>query len=249
MHAGNSFFTAALVVAAVLCEPAAAGTTRAPARPAASDSVTVRAMFRWEGSNLEPCRLPEDWGWDSLTCRLARRGAFPPNGWTPYFAVTRILSKDSAWVAFSGVPHGSRLSSRGFIVPESLLVSRTWSETFGTQVMDAEGWFRVRLVDPWPEPVRAPLKTARLVGRVEDDSTGCALFWSRLTIDGTKLGAFTDTLGHFEIADVPVGKISLNACATGYSWKHLELVVPDSALSLRLRRQPGVPRWVPPRCH
>lgn len=215
---------------------------------AAIDSVTVRAMFRWQGSDLEPCRLPEDWGWDSLTSRLAPSGAFPPNGWTPYFAVTRVLSRDSAWIAFSGVPQGSRLSSRGFIVPESLLVSRLWSETFGTQVMDAEGWFRVRLVEPWPEPIRAPVKTARLVGRVEDDSTGCALFWCRLTIDGTKLGALTDTLGRFEIAEVPVGKVSLNACATGYSWEHVELVVPGSALTLRLRRQPGAVVRAVPRC-
>lgn len=232
----------------VLSGSVAVSSGRTPASRAPIDSITVRAMFKWLGSDAEPCRLPEDWGWDSLTWRLAPNQAFPPNGWTPSFTVGRVLSRHSAWIKFGGVPHEGRLSSRGFIVPDSLLVSGQWSETFETLVMDASGWFRVRLVDPWPEPARAPVKTTRLVGRVEDDSTGCAIFWCRLTINGTKLGVLTDTLGHFEIADVPVGRISLNACAGGYSWEHLEVEVPSDDLSLRLRRQPGANLGIRPSC-
>lgn len=140
---------------------------------------------------------------------------------------------------FKGVQLGSRISSNGFVVPESMLVTRAWSSTYGTEVMDASGWFRIRLVDPWPEPTRTPAKTTHLVGRVEDDSTGCAILWCRLTLDGSKLGAFTDTLGRFEITDVPVGRISFNACATGCEWKHLEIEPPSGDLALRLRRVPG----------
>jgi hypothetical protein len=152
-----------------------------------------------------------------------------------------VLSRDSAWIAFRG-------GGEGFVVPNSLLVSGRWSETFGTRVTDADGWFRVRLVDPWPEPIRAPVKTTRLVGHIEDDSTGCAIFLCRLTIDGTKLGAFTDTLGRFEIANVPVGMISLNACSIGYSWKHLDVAVPSGVLSLRLQWQLGADTRYRARC-
>ena len=217
---------------------------------AAIDSISVRGMFKWEGGgdDIEPCPLPEDWGWDSLTWRLGPKEAIPPNGWTPGFTVGKVLSRDSAWIAFQGIPWGSRLSARGFIVPDSLLVTRRWSDTFTTSVSDAQGWFRVKLIDPWPEPTRAPVRAARLVGRVQDDSTGCAIFWCRLMIEGTKLGAVTDTLGRFEIADVPVGKMSLNACAFGYSWKHLVVAVPSGALTLRLRRQPGAALRAVTRC-
>src|SRR4029077_13441275 len=69
MHSGRLIRTliASLAVSAIWSAAAAVASGRALAMRAAIDSVTVRAMFRWEGSNMEPCRLPEDWGWDSLT--------------------------------------------------------------------------------------------------------------------------------------------------------------------------------------
>jgi hypothetical protein len=242
MRSWSLNLAATVVVATVLSLPAAVGSGRAPVSLAVTDSITVRAMFRWQGSDtMEPCRLPEDWNWDSLTWRLAPNEAIPPNGFTPRFVVKRVLSRDSAWIAFRGFRNG-------FQVPDSLLVSSKWSETFGTRVTDADGWIRLRLIDRSPERLRPPVKTTRLVGRVEDDSTGCAVFWCWLTINGTKLGAFTDTLGHFEIGDVPVGSISLNACAFGHEWKRLEIRVPCGALTLQLRRHPGADTRMQSRC-
>ena len=224
-----------------------AGASSAPSvrRSSAPESVAVRVMFKSWGGELEQCTGPS-WGWDSLTWRM-RQGQPVPHTFMfekPEFRIGRTFSADSAWLIYCArnlavAEHASGPSNG----PEwdSLVVSSSWSPTFTTVgVDDAQMWFRVRLVDPWPEPPRKPIKTASLRGSVVDDSTACAVYFCQVVIDGTKLSANTDSLGRFVLTGVPVGEVGVDACAGGYISGHTETRVPRDRLLIRLRRDPRV---------
>ncbi len=201
-------------------------------RSMTSDSVTVRVMFKASGSELEQC-TGLNWGWDSLTWRL-RPGETIPHAFIfvrPEFKIGQRSSADSTWL----IVEPGRLT-----VADSSLVTSQWTPIFTTVgIKDAQMWFRVRLVDSWPEPLRKPMRTTTLRGKIVDDSTGCAVFFCQVIVVGTKLTARSDTLGRFAISDVPVGEVGVDACAGGYVWNHMEVRAPADSLLIRLRRHPG----------
>ena len=59
-------------------------------------------------------------------------------------------------------------------------------------------------------------QTGRLGGYVTDRVTGDALAGVTIRVESTRLGAFTDKDGRFEIKDVPIGPVVLRASIVGY---------------------------------
>jgi hypothetical protein len=99
-------------------------------------------------------------------------------------------------------------------------------------------WFRVRLVEPWPEVAPRKISTTTLRGKVIDDSTGCALSFCQTLVDGTSISAWSDTLGYFVLNGVPIGRVAIDAFRPAYLGRHLEIVAPNDSITLRLRRDP-----------
>ncbi len=194
------------------------------------ESVTVRVAYKSWGGEMEQCAGP-NWGWDSLTWRL-RQGEIAPRNevfFEPQFRITNVISPDSARFA---VRHGI------FTAPDSFIVTPRWSETFSTVgIKDAQVWFRVRLVTPWPERPRTPVATTTLRGEVVDDSTGCGIYFCQVVVISTRCNAYTDTLGGFTLTDVPVGEVKAEACAGGYS-QDVVVHVPRDTLVFRFPHDP-----------
>lgn len=124
---------------------------------------------------------------------------------------------------------------------DSVVVTTRPADFNTINVADAEAWFRVRLVSPWPEAPKAPRRTTTLRGRIVDDSTGCGVYFCQVVVDDTQCSAYTDTLGSFVLEGVPVGGIGVDACAGGGIGKHVKASVPgDSLIVIRLQ---GLPRY------
>src|SRR6185369_11174922 len=65
--------------------------------------------------------------------------------------------------------------------------------------------------------------TGAIEGRVFDSRRGTYLEKARITIDGSKQEAFTDSTGGFRLLDVPAGTITLKIFYTGLG-SHTEVV-------------------------
>ncbi len=73
-----------------------------------------------------------------------------------------------------------------------------------------------------------------LHGLVIDNKTRQPVFDAAILVEGTKLGAMSDSLGHFCVPTVPNGTYTLRISKPGYMSKHLKGVVAprDSTLVL-----------------
>jgi hypothetical protein len=206
------------------------------------DSVALRLFSKLLVDERDICTT-ENWGWDSLTRRLApgdsvandlldRIGA--------HFALGRIMTPDSAWLRY---PRCRLMSLESYTeeapVWDSVLVTSRladFQQATATGVMGTVMWFRVRLVRPWPEPPPLARRTTVLRGRVLDDSTGRGIAHCQVVVDGTHCSAYTDTLGEFVLRGVPVGAIGVLACARGLSWEHVDVQAPVDSVIIRLPR-------------
>lgn len=228
----------ALIVLAVAASGLPPALTAAP-----RDSVAVRVYYKEWGGELESC-TGLNWGWDSLTRRMASGDSISVGLYSVlrgHFTLGKVISPDSAWLAYP--PSRLVWDSQGYKPSDYrepnwvLLTTRPAPfRTYG--IRDAEGFYRVRLVMPWPEPSPKPVRTSILRGRVVDDSTGCAVFFCQVVVDWTKCTARTDTLGQFSLVGVPVGEAGVNACAPGWVTGHSAARVPGDAVVIRLRRDP-----------
>jgi hypothetical protein len=161
----------------------------------------------------------------------------------PEFRIGRVFGRRAAELIYRArsvaLPGVKGDPTRG---PEwrTITITNAWTRRFGTVgIDDGSGWFRVRLVDPWPEPSARRTRTASILGSVRDDSTGCAVDLCQVVVDGTNLAAYTDTLGRFVLAGVPIGKVGIVVCLPGYMRQQLEVRVPDEELVVRLKREAG----------
>jgi len=85
-------------------------------------------------------------------------------------------------------------------------------------------------------PVRAQNvggPAAAITGRVTDASTHNAIVGAAVTIEGTTIGARTDSTGEFRIAAAPAGPQVLRAQRIGYSPTRISLAVPTSGALTR----------------
>jgi hypothetical protein len=237
---------AGLHVALVAASLVGAGPVRQTTRAshAIRDSVTMRVMFKSWGGEMDICNGPE-WGWDSLTWRV-RPG--DPVGHTfsffnsPPFRLGRALAADSVRLFFQHhvlALEGQPARASSTFGWDSVVVTTRPTAFRTINVDDALMWFRLKVVSPWPEPRREPPATTTLRGSIVDDSTGCPIHHAaRVVVVGTRLGAYTDSLGGFNISDVPVGQIGVDACAETYISTHIDTRVPGDSLAIRLRRDP-----------
>jgi hypothetical protein len=240
--AASAASTAVLI--AVLCG-AGRPSTAVAQRSSAPESVAVRVKFLSSGAwGAEPahCTAP-DWGWDSLTWRV-RSGQPVPHAFMfsqPEFRIGRTFAPDSAWLCYRArylAPVGHERDPSRAPDWDSLIVTSRWTPTLTTiGVYDAQKWFRVRLVAPWPEARPSPIETASLRGIVVDDSTGRTVSRCHVVVDGTRLDADADSLGRFVLANVPVGQRDIYACSARYMPSHAVVRVPSAPIEIRLRRE------------
>jgi hypothetical protein len=210
-----------------------------PGRGRPPDSVTVRVAFRIWGGELEQC-TGLNWGWDSLTLRLTPGKSFGGDSLGARFTLGHIVTADSAWLIYPMRKLGLYgRQSDPVRSPEfdSVIVTPRPTAFNTINVKDAEVWYRVTLSTPWPEPPRKPMKTTTLAGRVVDDSTGCGMYFCQVVVDGTRCSAYTDTLGAFVLARVPIGEVGINACS-GDIRSHVVVRVPRDKLVIRLPHDP-----------
>jgi TonB-dependent starch-binding outer membrane protein SusC len=59
--------------------------------------------------------------------------------------------------------------------------------------------------------------TGTLFGTVVDETTGEALVGARLSVSGTRVGATTDSLGVYELAELPPGQVAVRVELSGYA--------------------------------
>ncbi len=190
-----------------------------------------------------------EWGWDSLTWRV-RPGETVGNTFgfinSPSFRLGKRLDTHAVRLLFqkSALALDGRDSKAPGVYGWDSVTITTRPTAFHTiNVDDALMWFRVKLVPRWPEPPPKPHPTTVLRGNVVDDSTGNPIGLSAcVVVVATRLAAYTDRLGTFNIADVPVGRIGVDACAFAYIGGHLDTQVPRDPITIRLRRDSRLPR-------
>jgi hypothetical protein len=218
-----------------------------PALSTIPDSVALRLFSKsWVGEG-DVCDT-WNWGWDSLTWRLAPRNTLVDDLLDRLgvrFRLGRILARDSAWLIYSrrrlewlpqpGEPYPRVLLPNELPEWDSVVVT-TRPVKFGSAIgiVDTAMWFRAELVSPWPQARQAPRKTTTLRGRVVDHSTGRGIAGCQVVVDDTKCSAYTDPLGLFVLRGVPVGVIGVLACSRGWSWEHVEVRVPVDSLVIRV---------------
>ena len=220
--------------------PVAERRSRGPG--AAPDSVALRLFSKLLVDERDICTT-ENWGWDSLTRRLAPGGSVANDlldRLGAQFTLGRIMTPDSAWLRY---PRCRLMSLASYTeeapVWDSVLVttrSTDFQNATAAGVVDTVMWFQVRLVRPWPEPPPLRRRTTTLRGRVLDDSTGRGIAHCQVVVDGTHCSAYTDTLGVFVLRGVPVGAIGVLACARGLSWEHVDVHAPVDSVIIRLQR-------------
>ena len=82
--------------------------------------------------------------------------------------------------------------------------------------------------------VSSVTETGTISGRVTAKNTGQALPGANIIIEGTNLGAATDTRGFFEIKNVPVGKYTIRVNLIGYETRKITAVKVKANSSTRL---------------
>ncbi len=215
----------------------------------AADSVTFRVLYKaWGSGETAECNS-DDWGWDSVTFRLAKgdtaaigRGSFRE----VHLQLVRVFSPDSAWVSYRvgemsviGNPIGPwPIPQPGHPELDSIVISPR-AVTFGTNTVDAGWYYRVRTVWPWPEPARKRVRMTTLFGKVVDATSGRLIPAARVVVLGTRIGALTDRTGRFTLTDVPVGIARLDACGGCYLKTHMDVITPSDSIVFRLSRRPG----------
>lgn len=236
-----SSLTLALLVA-TSCQKTAPVEGQLPA----SDSIAVRVLYKgWGGEETAEC-ISEDWGWDSLTWRLAAGSLATVTGHARdvHFQLTRLLASDSAMLAyrpgevFPVTGSGPWPLAREYPQLDSIVVS-TRPTRFTTRTVDGGWYYSVRTVPSWPELVRKPDRTTTLFGKVVDATSGRSIYVARVVVLGTKVGVLTDRVGRFTLTGVPIGSVRLDACAGCYLKTHIEVHAPSDSLVIPLRRKPG----------
>jgi hypothetical protein len=210
----------------------------------APDSVALRLFSKLLVDDRDVCTT-ENWGWDSLTRRLAPGDSlaseFLLDRLGAQFTLGRIVAPDSAWLRYPRC----RLESLATYTEEasvwdSVLVTTTrpadFQQATATGIMDTVMWFRVRLVRPWPEAPPLARRITVLRGRVVNDATGRGVARCQVVVDGTHCSTYTDSLGVFVLRDVPVGAVGVLACARGLTWEHVDVQAPDDSVIIRLQR-------------
>ncbi len=66
-----------------------------------------------------------------------------------------------------------------------------------------------------PAAVHAQVATGTIAGRIQNVDTGSFVLNARVTVEGTKLEAFTDVGGEYRISNVPAGPVTLKVSYTG----------------------------------
>jgi hypothetical protein len=210
---------------------------------AASDSIAIRVLYKgWGNGETAECS-GEEWGWDSVTWRLApgNRAHVLERPPIAHLRLKRILSPDSAVIWFkpfgmSPADTGPPLNARW---PDSVVISAR-PIRFESSSVDAGWYFLVHTVSVWPEPRRKPVRTATLVGRVVDVSSNRPLRYARVVVLGTTISESTDATGRFTLGHVPVGRVRLDVCAGCFVMTRLEVTAPTAdSLVVRLRLRPG----------
>lgn len=67
--------------------------------------------------------------------------------------------------------------------------------------------------------------TGRVAGYITDRLTGKQLAGVTLRVENTRLGAITNTKGHFEITGVPIGDVVLSATSVGYESEKVKTIL------------------------
>lgn len=213
---------------------------------AVSDSVAVRVLYKAWGTGPSDCDRDE-WGWDSVTVRLAAKGTMGVPGFggrRVELRLAKVISPDSAVVAYS-TRDMVRLESMspapiaiGPLHEDSVVVSKS-AVQFTTPSVDGGWYYRVRAVRPWQEPVPGQVHTTRLFGKVIDGTSGRLVPYASVFVLGTRIAGETDGSGRFVLNGVPAGVVRLNVCAFCYVQSRSEVRAPSDSLVIVLGRKPG----------
>ena len=218
-----------------------------PWASSAPDSVTVRLWYKNASQSRGPTYDPE-WGWDSLTVRVAAGDPIPPwdhRPWPPRsFRMGRLFRSDSTEL----------IVDRGQFTPGKSPGWDSWpyfaqppAGTFDTlaltrRLMDLHSprggsWRRIALVNEHEPPAPQGRDTCIVSGRVINVKTGRGGRWQTVAVLRTKLAAMTDTSGYFALHGVPAGGIQLMVrAAPGY---RLVVDVKAPAESVLIRVDPA----------
>lgn len=191
-----------------------------------SDRVTVRIHYKVQGAPFSSwgCMLAtDDWGWDSTTFE-GKTGDFSNLSFYTHdlgLRIGRTVGRDSVWLHYSRAQMVPRSAPRtgeefvhGTVVSSDSVLLTLRPVRFQDLWVDGGTEFSINLVAPSPASKQEVRRTT-LRGVVLDGETRQGLDYAHVFVLGTKLTAQTDTLGHFEIAGVPLGTIRVTACRGG----------------------------------
>ena len=142
----------------------------------------------------------------------ALRGEFPPRE-----ALERLLAGTELAVAEAGAPGTLTVRRVDRPVTPSPPVSLPMKPRNSLAALGA--WFSLALapVPAVPAADGPPPPTGAIAGRVLNVGAGVYVNNARVTVEGTRLEAFTDEFGAFAFAAVPAGAATLRVAYTGFA--------------------------------
>jgi len=217
----------------------------------APDSVTVRVLSKsWGWYEASWGRVAVDdpeWGWDSVTTRVAAWDTLVALPWRqPFFKfrIGRLFRPDSAELVVNRDRFHTPESLRRKALLDTITVTARPIE-FQRIITDAGERYRLRLVAPWPEPAEGLGDTCTLAGRIVNSRSGGGVPGVWVLVLGTKLWARSAADGRFSITGVAKEGLSLALWPSYADRKVIRVAGPCDSVQLAL--DPGEsllgPNW------